>query len=96
MSPTCVTGEGRRSEGHVPSKSHFIPMIPLAMLQEEAIRCDCPPNRYTLQEYVEEDSEPYQQLRNFEALVACPKWYRFPYVNSAMHMLSKLSAHTAP
>ena len=33
---------------------------------------------------IEEDGEPYQQLRNFEALVACPKWYRFLYNNSEL------------
>ena len=26
--PTGVTGEDRRSEGHVPNKSRFVPMIP--------------------------------------------------------------------
>ena len=33
---------------------------------------------------IEEDGEPYQQLRNFEALVACPKWYRLLYYNSEL------------
>ena len=44
---------------------------------------------------IEEDGEPYQQLRNFEALVACPKWYRFLYDNSGLPVsLKALSPHS--
>ena len=90
--PTCVTGEGRRSEGHVPKKVTFRSDEFLGDTTRRSHSMRVSPG--LLSRRLEEDGEPYQQLRNFEALVACPKWCRFPCVTLQCMYVSKLSAHT--